>query len=318
MAAAESINHATAESFQDYVRDFSDQIIGRTFYEGPDLEQATPHEGIKGEEVLSELIVGDLAVRYGKTFESRADQLEFKPKVLKVEKNKVELMITPKDFETSYLGAFRKKGQDDEFIPFEGFIMNRVFSKLRNEIQHAFWRGEAAAAPAATDLLRETSDGILTHAAALQAAGHTVVPVPGGVYTEDNILSQLHDMYTTADAAYQYGLGFNFNMSPANALLAASAYALKYQREPVINPIDHSFSLEFGRGRVVPRPHMAGSNRVLLTDMENLHYGYDDLLDTANFGFQKDIRSIKFWLDFNFGTQIGLTDDDIFVMNDLP
>ena len=180
MPGTGSINLASAESFRDYVEDFGTELFGRAYYGFESANIATLHEGVKGKKILTELIMGDLARRWAKNFTPTEDQLNFKPRTLEVSTCKVELQICPQDFESTYLGMFRRKGQNHDDIPFEGYILDKIMKKLAQEFEVAFHQAQKAGTPAAADLMKQTFDGLNKVIADEIAAGYAPVATPGG------------------------------------------------------------------------------------------------------------------------------------------
>lgn len=315
MPGTGSLNLTDAASFQSYVQEFSDELYSRAFYNFATNPYLTVHEGVKGKKVLTKLVVADLARRYAKAFAPVDDTLSFTPRVLEVNKVKVELSIVPKDFETTYLGMFRQKGQSDRDIPFEGYILNDVFGKLDEEFESAIWAAVAAGTPAATDKMIAVFNGFKKIIADLIVAGHTPVTTPGGALTNSNMLQLLEDMWGALHPAYQTAQ-VDAYCAPETARKYWNNHITKYQG---VKPemVGNNIRLEYGEGLLIPLPGLAGSQRIIMTPRGNLHWGIDAPADSSVFNFEQNKRAVDMWMDFNVGAQVAFTEDNILVVNDL-
>lgn len=316
MPGTGSINLASAESFRDYVEDFGTELFGRAYYGFESANIATLHEGVKGKKILTELIMGDLARRWAKNFTPTEDQLNFKPRTLEVSTCKVELQICPQDFESTYLGMFRRKGQNHDDIPFEGYILDKIMKKLAQEFEVAFHQAQKAGTPAAADLMKQTFDGLNKVIADEIAAGYAPVATPGGTLTATSIIPTLEAMWNKLSDAYKPG-EIEVYGSYAHTRLYQTAYAAKYNgNKPAVDAMGR-VRLEFGEGWLKPLPGRSGSDRLIMTPSENLHYGIDAPEDSQIMKFENNKRNVDMWMDFNVGLQVGLVDEDVFVVNDL-
>lgn len=320
--AGESIVYTSAESFQAYVREYSDRLFTKLFYGFKTAQLATPYEGVKGEMILSELQVQDNIIkRWAKAFNPVA-AAEFVPTTLKTTLNKVDLSIVPQEYEASYLGMMRQKGQNPRDWPFEAYIMEQIMNKMNQEMEYAFWQGDEAVSPAATDNLRETFDGILTIIADAITAT-TVTPVATGAITSSNALASFFSMWQQVGEAYKEG-GIDFFCSYAVFDNFRNDYKTTYGANPieteVINNAGYSvmgLRYEYGGGNsyIIPTPGLSGSGRVIATPRENLVYGIDDPSDLT-FNFDTANRELQFWADFRMGVQLLQARDGILVVND--
>ena len=317
MPGTASLNLTSAQALRDYVEDFSDSLIVQGFYGHKTADYSTPHENVKGKKWLTSLLISDLARRWAKQFNAPADTLNFKPRALITEDAKVELEIYPKDFESSYLGKKRKKGQGMD-IPFEGEIMSQVMKKLAQEMDFAHINGSAAATPASTDLLKQLFNGLAVLITELIADGHAPETVPGGTITESNILPHTAALIDGIGDGYREG-DLQLFMSKVNARKYYNAWVTKYNgNKPQVTYVNgvQTLEMEQEEGKIVVLPSWKG-NRMVCTPTGNLHHGYDDISDWTMFNFKEDIRCIKFWMDFKFGVQLFLPDENAFMVNNL-
>src|SRR5688572_20216139 len=118
-----SVDFTNAAALQDYIRKFMPELIGKLYHGFPSAQIFTPHEGVKGEMILTEMVLGTLVQQWTKTFNPLANKITFKPRTLRVVPAKVDLQIYPQEFESTYLGMARRPGFQPNDLPFQGFIM---------------------------------------------------------------------------------------------------------------------------------------------------------------------------------------------------
>lgn len=312
---AVSTKFTDAAALQAYVWENRDILVSKAFNSFRTSEYLTFHEGIKGKMPITEVLIGNLVKRHALAFAPVADTVEFSPRVIDVTRAKAELQFAPQDFEGSYLGEARKKGQNWDDIPFEAYIMERVMAKIAEEHENAVWKAVAAGSPQTTDTLSQIFDGYLEIIAdEITATTITPVPVSGGQWTEANIIPTLEAMYDQLKEAYKDSgvhVYLNYNLF--------ALYNRAYRNQFGINadkPLDGRLRLDFGNATLIPLPGLAGKNRVIMTPPGNLHIAIDSPADMT-FGFEQSKRYMDFWMDFNIGTQIGLVNDEVLVVNDL-
>lgn len=315
-----SVNHDYAQSFQDYVRTYAEEMFCELFYGFKTSELAQVFEGIKGEHVITQLEIGDnLARRWNKDFEPVADAATHKPRVLKTVLNKVDFSVVPQDYEFSYLGAMRKKGQNPTDWPFQAYIMEKILAKLKQEYEVACWQGIASGAPASGDVLSQTFDGFFQIINDAVVAGD-VTPVATGGLTTVNILGALRDMWEAVLPVYKEN-GTDIFMSYPVYDLYRIAYKDAYKIDPAYTTITQSgyrgieFELGNGNTRIIPVNGMNGTQAVIITPRENLAIGIDAASDFM-FNVDQNKRSLDFYADFRMGVQILMQKDGILVVND--
>lgn len=315
----DSLDHSYAQSFQDYVRTYADDLFCELFYGFKTSDLAQTHEGIKGEKVITQLEVADnLARRWAKTFDP-TDAATFKPRVLKTVLNKVDFSIVPQQYESSYLGAWRKKGQNPADWPYQAYVMQKVLAKLMQEFEVATWQGVEEASPSAGDYLRQTFDGYLQIIVEALAAGD-ITAVTTGALDASNIIAKLRLMWAAVSSQYKEG-GMDILMSYDLYDTYRIAYKDANKIDPAYIQITDAgyrgvlYELGNGNTKIIPVNGMSGSGRVVITPRENLAIGIDDASDVM-FNVQQDIRELKFWMDFRMGVQILLQKDGILVVND--
>jgi hypothetical protein len=306
-----SLNFTSAAGFQAYVQDYAQDLLYKFFFGFPTASLVTPHEGVKGKKLLTEITTEDLVRRYSSTFAPLSNAMAFVPRNLEVVNAKVDLKIIPKDFEGSYLGMARQKGQDSYDLPFEGRILERVLSKVAQEMELAFWRGEAAAVPAGTDKLSALFDGVQAVIAA-EIDATNLTPVTTGTLSNTNIVGKVEQCHSTLGSAY-LNTTVDIFLSPKDKIKFIQDYRERYGK--FVAAADGSISLETGMANIHVLPGVP-ENCILVTPKENLHYGYDGPMDHTFINFETEDRAIKMWMDFNMGFNFGIVDDELLVVND--
>lgn len=306
-----SANYTDVAAYRAYVEEFAPGLLSKLFVSFKSATLNTAHEGVKGRKTLTELTISDLVTRYGRDFAPKADAVDFAPRVLNVADAKVDLKFVPKDMESSYLGRARRQGQDSMDMPFIGFILERILAKVASEQEVAYWRGIAAGTPAATDALTALFDGFSKIIADEQTASN-LTPVVTGALTNTNAVGIIESMYTELGSQYQ-DVQVDIFMNPSTRIKLIQDYRERYGKYVVL--ADGSIKLDIGNAIYHSCPGMK-DNAVIITPMENLHYGYDGAMDSSMFNFEQEDRAMKLWMDFKMGVQIGIVHDDIIVTND--
>lgn len=306
---ANSVNLTNVASLQAYVQDHSDELITRLFFGFESAMHCTPHEGVKGKISLTSLVIGNLVKRYSPTFEPLVNSHTFKQRNLVVEDCKVDMTIVPKDFEGTYLGMRRQKGQNSMDLPFEGEILNGSIDKIAQEQEHAFHNAVRTGSPASGDSLSVMFDGTKE---IIKDNIADLVPVATGALTVSNAFTALETVYAAVPKAYKKA-GIDCFISVNTAELARKQYRNDYGKYVG----DKNTNIEFG----IPGVNfivLAGfpDDCILYTPKENVHYGYDGPDDNKTFNFEQEDRKIKWWLDFKMGVDFGVIHPDVMVVND--
>ena len=301
-----SANFTAAQAYKDYVEEFAPQLFSKLYYGFETANYVTPHEGVKGKKVLTELMIGDLAKRWRKNFDALADVIDFKPRVLETELAKVDLQITPQEFEGSYLGMMRRTGQNQTDLPFQAYILDKVIQKLHTEKETAIWQGVAAAVPAAGDPLDEVFDGYLKIIADAITATD-ITPFPTGALTNINIVTQIEAMWDALDPAMKKE-AVEVWVSYNNYTKFIQNYRNDFGKYVGYDG-QGAIKLDFGNATLRPIAGMGNSQRVIITQPSNFHYGFDASADSSMINFEWNHRSLDMWIDFRMGCQIGILDD---------
>lgn len=315
--ANSSISYSDLQAYRDYAEIIAPEFLSKAYYGNQTASLVVGHDGVKGKKILTQMILGVLGRRYEKTFAPVADTINFKPRVLEVNAAKFEFGFAPQDFESTYLADLKRTGFDDtNNLPFQGFIMMKIAEKMAQEIEDAMWRGEIPGTTANTDVLTQVIDGYLELVKdAITAADLTPVVTPTGAWTTTNIITTLEAMWDTLDPQYQ-DMRISVFVSPALWKLYNVAYRENYGKY-TDNTQSGRMKLDFCNAELIRTPGLGTSNRVIMTPLDNMHYGYDDVNDVSSLNFEKDHRELHFWSDFKFGVQFGFLEDGIVAVNDL-
>ena len=318
----QSVVYTSAEAFQAYVREYAPSLIRQLYYGFKTGMLVTPFEGIKGQLILTESVIANsLAKRWSKTFAPVA-AVEMKPRKLEVVPQKIDLSVVPKEFEFSYLGMMRRKGQDPRDFPFEAYILTQILDKLAQEKEYAIWQGVAAAVAGSNDLLSETFDGFL-QIVADEITATNLTPVTTGAIDSTNAVASFRTMWSEVSSAYKE-MGVDIFCSYE----IFDAYRINYKDDFGANPVETTvinesnytaqglrYELGGGNSSIIPIPGLEGSGRVIMTPRANLCYGMDSPSDET-FNFDTDTRELRYWMDFNMGCQIMIAKDGIMTVND--
>lgn len=316
-----SITLTDIASYQAYVQDYHDELITRAFYSPETLQHATAHEGVKGKKTLTRLkIATGKAVAWKSDFSAASGAASMHPRTLEVTAIKRDLSFTPQDFEATYLGEFRKKGQNPGAdLPFEQYILQGILDGHAEELESALWQAVKAGSitPGVTPM-DQCFDGVLEILKdEITATNIDPVPTPGGSITTTTVVDLLENMWMALGAAYKKRQVLVF-MSWTNYQKYQQGYRQAFGVNSNWNTLDARVKLDFSQNAILlPMPGMGESNRVVMTPTGNLHVGYDDFADAGTFDMEKNKRQIDFWMDFKVGINIAQIDEGALVVNDL-
>ena len=315
-----SVTLTDVAAYQDYVQDFGDQLIVRAFYSPKTVQNATVHEGVKGKKTLTQLRhVAGKAVAWSSPFSAASGAVTMHPRTIEVAPIKRDLSFVPQDFEATYLGKFRKKGQNPgEDLPFEGDILNTILKGHAEELDAALWAGvQAGSVVPGTTPMAQCFDGFLQIIAdEITATTITPVTTTGGAITTANIVGLLEDMWMGLGNGYKEGQVAIF-CSWATFQKYQQGYRTSYGVNSNWDPKTARMTLDFSQNAIlIPMPGMGTSERVVMTPAENLAVAFDGLGDQM-FEFEKNKRNIDFWMDFKVGCQFNQVGEGALVVNDL-
>lgn len=312
-----SVNFTDATSFQDYIRDYYPQLLGKLFHSFKTGTLITPHEGVKGQLVLTENVLGTLVQRWAKTFDATDDAIDFKPRTLTVVPAKVDLQIYPQEFESTYLGMARRPGFQPDDMPFEAYVLDRVIQKVQSEKENAVWAAATDGSPSAADPLAELFDGFL-EIVKDELTATTITAITTAAHSTSNAVANAEAVHAGLAPQYQVEETYMF-CSLAFARLYNQNYRTdygKYVGTEKRNGME-MIKLDFGNCYLVPTIGMGSSSRLICTPASNLHYGYDAADDDSFIRVEKNHRSLDIMIDFKIGVQIGIVHNDILRVNNL-
>lgn len=320
---AQSATITDVASYLAYVQDYRPDLIIRGFYSPKTARLATVREGLKGKETLTRLKFGTgKAVAWKEDFSASTGAVTFHPRTLEVTAIKRDLTFVPQLFESSYLGAFRQRGQNPgQDLPFEGFILNTLLSGNAEELAEAWWQGvKAGSVTPGTTVMNQCFDGFLEiikdEITGGGIPGGQVVATPGGAITTTNIVELLESMWLTLGASYKE-MPVDVYMSWANFQKYQQGYRETYGFN-FTNTQNARATLDFSmNAELIPLPEMGTSNRIVMTPRGNLNVGFDDLNDTGLFNMEQNKRAMDWWMDFKTGVQIAQIDEYGLIVNDL-
>lgn len=317
-----AIKYDDIRLFEEYLRQHNEEVYRRMFYKFTTAQLVRPFEGVKGELVLTEMqVVGNLARRWRKEFDALPDVLRPKPRTLRAGLNKVDLLVTAQEAEVKgYTAHLRKTGQSFTDFPFAAWVLEPVFDKLQEEFEDAIWNGVETSTPAAGDALSITFNGFLKLAKDAGVAGNATV-VATGAFTSTNAYQKIKDMLAPAHKTLKRG-GTDVFMSFETFEKYVDAYkAAHNQNDPSyvdMKEVGYNgirYNGHGGNTMIIPVEGITG-DKVVITNRQNLAYGFDSMADSTNWKTQEFDRSMKFMLDFRMGAQILLQQPGFLIVND--
>jgi len=303
----------TAAALQDYIRDFSDSLISKAYYGFASAPYLTPIDGVKGQHIMTELVLGNLVHKYTTAdFAPIAGRVDFKPRTLTVQKSKLELQFEPQAFEGTYLGMARQPGFNSMDLPYEAYILMKVMEKKGQEIENAVWSGVNVTPDLGTHTLSQTMNGFLKIVTDEITAGNiTATAVSGGTLTASNIVDTIEAMYDGLPDSVKFGTRIHVYLSPRNWSLYQRAYRDIKGVAIITNmdPLTGRQTIDFnGNCVLVQCPGMQASNRIIMTPEGNFAYGFDAEADFATLKVEENKRYLDFWGDMKLGVQAGIVD----------
>lgn len=316
---AYSADITAAAGFLAYVQDYGDELVQRAFFSPKIMEYVTLHEGVKGKKTLTRLkVVNGKAVAWSSAFSGASGAVVLSPRHIDVTPLKRDLSFCPQDYESSYLGKMRPRGQNPgKFLPFEADTLNAIMKGHSEELATALFSAvKAGTVTPGTTAMSSTFNGFLKLIAdAITATELTPVVTPGAAITNTNAVALMETMWNLLGAGYKQGEVHVF-MSYATFQKYNQDYRERYGKYVSPNK-DGAMTLDFSQNAIlVPLAEMGTSSRVIMTPGANLHVAFDDLGDQV-FEMEQNKRDIDFWMDWKMGVQIGQFDEGAIVVNDL-
>jgi len=306
----------------NYCRDDNKRdLITSLLLEFAPSDSFTVLDGILDEEPLPNLEIGGL-VKPGldPAFSPTAGALSFGARKIKVRDWKVDLLITPKLLEKTWLGLYKKNAANIMELPFEEFIIDHIKKKIRQELRTlALFRGVYNAAGSTASDVMSGMDVILK---AERTAGNITATATGAI-TSTNVIDKLLSVYDDLSPALK-----EFpTIMPVSSQIYDWA-SRKY--EPVLNAslvaadrkqleegrFRNSFPLPGSNCIVQREPGKGSSQFVYVTSKENCFFGTDTESSENDIRFQEFDRSIKLMIDGKCGVEVGTIANGMIAVND--
>jgi hypothetical protein len=310
---SKSLNLTNVEALRAYVEDFKDDLIGLMYFGFKTSMAVTPLDGIKGKAYIPTIIINDIVRRYSSTFSAPNDTALLGQREIEVGHGKMEFEIVPTDFETTWMGRFRQKGQDPNDLPFESQIFAKYLAKRIQEQEIAIWTGvKKTVGTTANDPLTDLFDGFI---AKIKGDAALLNPTVSGAITASNGVAIVEQMFESLGSQYQVeGAGTTLYVSPADDHLIGRNYRELYGK---YNDTSNDGKKSWG----IPGLDIAicpglPKNKLLMTQKENMFYGYDGADDINTLKFFDQIWSIQVGGSFKMGTQTGFNRAEMMAVND--
>ncbi|MGV3588591.1 MAG: hypothetical protein ACO1OF_16415 [Adhaeribacter sp.] len=289
------------EKLGDYLREDRDILISEVLQNPVLNDRFEFWDDVKDEVPLPALTIGNLVKpANAASFQPNPDALKFSARMLKVRGMKVDLLLIPSQLEKTWLGKYNQKGSDAYQMPFETFIMNYIVQKAKEEMYlDAIYRGVYNAAGTTA---KDTMDGLLTLVKSEITAGE-ITPIVTGVITADNIIDKAELVYDSLGEAYK-GKATQMTVSPTLFDWYNRKYRSQYGANTNYAGMGGKLLLDGTNCELVKEPALAGSQRMMVTPVENKVYGFDSASDSNNIITQVFERSIKVMIDFKAGVQL--------------
>lgn len=302
---SQSLTLTNVQAYQDHVKEVSGQLYREMFLKNKTSGLAQKHLGVKGEKVLTQLILTNLVRRWSGTFDPLANAADLKPRTITTKRVKVDLAIVPQELEESYLGEFLSRGQDPHDFPFQAYFFEGVVAQVAAEIEKAQWQAVETGSPLATDTLLMMFDGLL-HQIEDQITATDLSPYASGAWNSTNALTHLEAMYKLLDDRWKDGEIVAYMAPDVYQDVVVAAREIHKYTNPDMRG---EFRLDFGNCKAVPVPGMVGKKRVIMTPRFNMNYALDAPMDQSLIRMEWEVRTMKLWMDFRIGMK-WLYDDD--------
>lgn len=274
----------------------------------------TVKPGVKDQLTLTEMSIGSVVKGWSKTFNPVSGAIELKPRILQVRMGKVDIEIYPEELRQSWLGMMMKPGVNQDDLPFERFILQQLGAKIQEELElEAIYNGvRSVGTPTNAGELFDGFGKLLDDA----VGGGDVTETVTGAITSSNALDAVRTLWEAASP--------RLKRTKSRLYVSDEVYLMycqDYQSTVGSLPYNTSFDKVFvdgsgGRCEITPVPSMGGSQRMLMTPEWNLVIGTDLVGDTNKINYDRELRSLRFAIDFAFGVQFGIVNDNVMVIND--
>jgi hypothetical protein len=295
----------------DYCRSHKEVLLRGILIDAISLSNMTLQAGIKDEQPLLDFVPGDIVKPYKSDFEPNADVLNFKPRVLKVRKCKVDLRLDPFSYEATYLGHFMSAGTDPRNLPFEGFLMQKIRDKVKDQLEmKAIFNGVYNGAGTGPGDLFDGLNKIVSDEITATNIATTVI----GALDSATIVAQLETLFYEGVKEEWQSQPWTMFVSPK----VKQWYNQNYRADFGQNTNNAQFDRQMIDGtncKLVAVPGLSGSDRIHLSPTWNFFWGTDLQSDMSTIDIEKDHRYLDVMINFKLGVQIGNL--DYYVTNDV-
>lgn len=307
-----SLTFVDAAVVQDHVRDFGQSVTEEALLGFKSAKYLSFEYGIKGSKVLTRFeVVGNMGSNRRRGYASNPDAFKFKPRTIYNYEADFQWDILPSDFEGSYLGKFRKKGQSPDDIPFLTYCMNGSIKKKKTESNQAIWTGVRDEAVKGDSM--KIYDGYLTILGKELTANNPLIsPVATGLITEADVLDQVEAMWMSLDDAVKE-MPLYLHCSLTTALLYYKAWGAKYgtnANEDAGNAIKEVMNV-----KAVPHAGIKG-HELMLALTDNLVFATDSEVDDEKLNVRPHGKGWWYWADYREGVEFRTIDKRYMAIND--
>jgi hypothetical protein len=284
----------------EYCRSNKENLLQSILVDNVSFQNMTPMAGIKDEEPILDLDMGDLIKPYSKTWSPEADKIDAVPRIMKVRTLKVEVELEPLKYEKTYLGHFMKEGTSPENLPFEKFLMDKIAQKAKEQVEtQGVFKGiynSAGTTPA------DTIDG-LNKIVSDEITAANLSPVVTGAITQANAVESLETFFEVVPEEWRE-TPFKMFVSPQIKHWYNKDYRAKFGAVSHNNEFDKKF-IEGTNCEIVSSPGLNGSQRIHLTPAWNIFWGTDLVTDMGNVDVERNHWTLDIMMSFKVGVQIG-------------
>ncbi len=289
-----------ATTLGDYCRTNKENLLQSILVENKSFEHMTPLAGIKDEEPILDIDMGNLIKPYAKAWTPSANAIDPTPRIMKVRTMKVEIELEPLKYEKTYLGHFLREGTNVENLPFERFLMDKIAQKAKEQIETAaIFKGvynAVGTAPA------DTMDG-LNKIVADEITATNIAPTVTGVITSSTAVAQLESLFDVVPEEWRE-TDFKMFVSPEIKQWYNRDYRTKFGAVSHNQEFDKKY-IEGTRCEIVGMPGLAGSQRIHLVPMWNIFWGTDLVSDMGTVSVERNHWTLDVMMAFKVGVQIG-------------
>lgn len=304
-----SINQVDIIAVQDHVREYGRDIFEDVLLGFDSAQFFHVEDGIKGTKVLTDFsVVGNMLSNWRKDYEDNPDAFKFTPSEISTYMGDWQFSIIPAEYESSYLGMFRRKGQKVEDIPFLTYCMNGAVMKAKTELNEAIFWGKRD--PSVTGDFKKIFDGIGTIIGKMKTAG-TLTETALGTPDASNILAHEKALYLSLHPAVRKQPLY-LHMGTELGMIHDEAYFEKFKNATAGGGNPYSWM----RNITIARHDALTGDEMALTPQNNFVMAVDDESDMSNINVREKGKGFWYWADYRIGAQIRHKNPKYLAVND--